>query len=262
MASGQLSTVVRHLHQLREAAHAGELTDAQLLERFRAQREQAAFTLLTRRHGPMVLAVCRRVLGNLHDAEDAFQATFLALARKAESIRNPDTLAGWLHEVARRTAERARVRALTRSGHEKRTAAAPQPDFLAAVAWRDLQPILDAEVANLPEKYRVPFVLCYLEGHSYVRAARQLRCAPGTISHRLARARDLLRRRLTRRGLALPAGVLAAALAQHTAAAAVAAPLVAATIKSALGSAAGTPAADVLRAPAVHWRTEGYAPWR
>src|SRR5262249_8833511 len=159
------------------------------------------------RHGPMVLAVCRRVLGNLHDAEDAFQATFLTLARKAESIRNPDTLAGWLHEVARRTAERARARALTRSRHEKRTAAAPHPDFLAAVAWRDLQPILDEEVANLPEKYRVPFVLCYLEGHTYERAARQLRCAPGTISHRLARARDLLRRRLTRRGLALPAGV-------------------------------------------------------
>ena len=164
MASGRLNTVVRHLHQLRSAAHISELSNAQLLERFRAQREEAAFTALTRRHGPMVLAVCRRVLGNLHDAEDAFQATFLILARKAESIRNPNTLGGWLHEVARRTAERARTCALTRSAYEKEATEVPQTDFLAAVAWRDLQPILDAEVAGLPEKYRLPFVLCYTVG--------------------------------------------------------------------------------------------------
>jgi RNA polymerase sigma factor (sigma-70 family) len=243
MASGQLSTVVRHLHRLAAVPPAGEGSDAQLLERFVARRDQAAFAALLRRHGPMVLGVCRRVLRNVHDAEDAFQATFLILARKADAIGKPAALPGWLHEVARRTAVRARASETNRRQRERQVPDMPQTDFIADVAWRDLQPVLDEEVGRLPETYRVPFVLCYLEGHTYEQAAGRLRCLPGTISRRLARARELLRIRLTRRGLALPAGVLAAALSRHAAAAAVASPLAASTIKAALLGAAGQAAA-------------------
>jgi RNA polymerase sigma factor (sigma-70 family) len=226
----------------------GERTDAQLLEAFISRHDEAAFTALVRRHGPMVLGVCKRVLQNVHDAEDAFQATFLILARRADTIGNPAALPGWLHEVARRTAARARTTKATRRMHERRVPDMPKTDFIADVAWRDLQPILDEEVGRLPEQCRVPFVLCYLEGYTYEKAAAKLRCLPGTISRRLARARELLRRRLTQRGLALPAGVLAAALSQNTAPAAMATPLAASTVKVALASAAGTAAAGVVSA--------------
>jgi RNA polymerase sigma factor (sigma-70 family) len=242
--------VLRQIRRLAGAPAVAEASDAQLLERFVAGRDEAAFTALVRRHGPMVLGVCRRLLGNLHDAEDAFQATFLILARKAGSISSPAALAGWLHEVARRTAERARVSAAARRTHERRVPDVPQTDFLAAVAWRDLQPVLDEEVGRLPEKYRAPFVLCYLEGRTYEEAARQLGCVPGSISQRLGRARALLRQRLTRRGLALPAGVLAVALAHQAAPAALPAPLAASTVKAALDGAAGSAAkAGTLAAP-------------
>jgi RNA polymerase sigma factor (sigma-70 family) len=237
------------LEQIRRIAgvpRATELSDAQLLERFVTGQDEGAFTALVRRHGPMVQGVCRRVLQNLHDAEDAFQATFLILARKAASISKPAALVGWLHEVARRTAERARASAATRRLHERQAPEVPQIDFIAAVAWRDLQPVLDEEVGRLPERYRVPFVLCYLEGHTYEQAAAQLNCLPGTISRRLAQARELLRTRLTRRGLTLPAGVLAAALAQHAAPAAVPARLVASLLKAAPPGATG---AGALSAP-------------
>src|SRR5262245_24028447 len=243
MASGQLSTVVRHLHWLAADAPTGDPTDAQLLERFAAQREDAAFTALVRRHGPMVLAVCRRVLGNHADAEDAFQATFLVLVRRAGSIRRREVLSGWLHAVALRVAMRARSRTYTRRRHERRVPDMPRKDFLAAVAWRDLQPVLDEEVQGLPETCRDAFVLCYLEGKTYEETARQLGCRPGAISRRLARARELLRVRLTRRGLALPAGVLTAALSQQTAPAAVPAALLISTVKTTLRSTAGAPPA-------------------
>jgi RNA polymerase sigma factor (sigma-70 family) len=243
MASGQLSTVLWHIHQMVNTPRAAEQTDGQLLERFVERRDEAAFGVLVRRHGPMVLGVCRRVLRNVHDAEDAFQATFLILARKASAIGKPAALPGWLHEVARRTALRARANAASRRMHERRVSQMPQTDFIADVAWRDLQPVLDEEVGRLPETCRVPFVLCYLEGHTYERAAEQLHCLPGTITRRLARARDLLRLRLPRRGLALPAGVLAAALSQRAAAAGLATPLAASTIKAALFGAAGKAAA-------------------
>src|SRR5439155_9940271 len=239
MARGQLSTVLRHLRQLGGAAPADDTTDAQLLERFAARQEEAAFAALVKRHGPMVLSVCRRVLGNAHDAEDAFQATFLILVRKAGSIRRREALAGWLHEVALRVAMRARASAQRRRRHEQRVPDMPRKDFLATVVWRDLQPVLDDEVQGLPEICREAFVLCYLEGKTYEEAARQLNCRPGTISRRLGRARELLRLRLNRRGLGLPAGVLAAALSQQTAPAAVPAALIASTVNTALRSAAG-----------------------
>jgi RNA polymerase sigma factor (sigma-70 family) len=236
MANGQISAALRHLHQLA----GGEAGDAELLERFAARRDEAAFAALVRRHGPMVLAACRRVLGNHADAEDAFQATFLVLVRKAGSIKRRAALAGWLHEVALRVALRARERACTRRLHEQRVPDMPRKDFLSTVVWRDLQPVLDEEVQGLPDACREAFVLCYLEGKTYEQAAAQLRCRPGTISRRLARARELLRVRLTRRGLVLPAGVLAAALSQQAAPAAVPAALIASTVKTALRAAAGS----------------------
>jgi RNA polymerase sigma factor (sigma-70 family) len=244
MPRGQLSTVVRHLHQLAGFPPA-ELSDAELLRRFAARRDETAFTLLVERHGPMVLGVCRRILGNAHDAEDAFQATFLLLVRKARALRKPEALGGWLHEVALRTALRARSQAATRRLHERQVPEMPPSDFLAAVAWRDLQPVLDEEVQRLPQKFRVPFVLCYLEGRTYEQAARHLSCLPGTISRRLAQARELLRSRLTRRGLALPAGVLAAALAECSAAATLPVPLATSTVKVVLQSAAGQAAGAI-----------------
>jgi RNA polymerase sigma factor (sigma-70 family) len=242
MASGQLSTVVRHLHRFAGGAQPGDEGDAQLLERFTARRDEAAFAALVRRHGPMVLAVCRRVLGNAHDAEDAFQAVFLALVRKAGSIRRRAALGGWLHEVALRVALRARASAQRRRQHEQRVPDMPKRDFLVTVVWRDLQPVLDEEVQALPETCREAFVLCYLEGKTYDEAARQLDCPTGTLSRRLARARELLRLRLTRRGLVLPAGMLAVALSQQAAPAAVPAALIASTVKTALRSAAAVPA--------------------
>jgi RNA polymerase sigma factor (sigma-70 family) len=239
MASGQLSTVLRHLHRLTDGARADDADDAELLERFTAQRDEAAFAALVRRHGPLVLAACRRVLGNAHDAEDAFQAVFLVLVRKAGSIKRRAALGGWLHEVALRVALRARVSAQRRRLHEQRVPDMPRKDFLTTVVWRDLQPVLDEEVQGLPESCREAFVLCYLEGKTYEEAARQLGCRAGTISRRLGRARELLRLRLKRRGLVLPAGVLAAALSQQTAPAAVPAALIASTVKTALRTAAG-----------------------
>jgi RNA polymerase sigma factor (sigma-70 family) len=251
MARGQLSTVVRHLHRLGGECQDAEAGDGLLLERFAARQDQAAFTALVRRHGPMVLGVCRRVLGNAHDAEDAFQATFLILVRKAGSIRSREALGGWLHEVALRVARRARTSANNRRRHEQKVPDMPRKDFLATVVWRDLQPVLDEEVQGLPDACREAFVLCCLEGKTYEQAADELHCRAGTISRRLAKARELLRTRLARRGLVLPAGLLATALSQKAAPAAVPAPLIASTVKAALLSAAGAVAAGAIPAQVV-----------
>jgi RNA polymerase sigma factor (sigma-70 family) len=245
MVSGQLSTVVRQLHKLAGGTQARDVTDAELLGRFAARRDEAAFTALVKRHGPMVLTACRRVLGNHADAEDAFQATFLVLVRKAGSIKRRAALAGWLHEVALRVAMKARTRAHCRRLHEQRVPDMPRKDFLTTVVWRDLQPVLDEEVQGLPDTCREAFILCYLEGKTYDEAAQQLHCPTGTLSRRLARARELLRERLTRRGLVLPAGVLAAALSQQAAPASVPAALIASTVKTALRGAAGAVPARV-----------------
>jgi RNA polymerase sigma factor (sigma-70 family) len=237
MMPGPMTGVLHHIRELAGATDRDGQSDAELLERFTARRDEAAFAALVRRHGPMVLGVCRRLLGNEADAEDAFQATFLILVRKAAGIGRPAALGCWLYEVALRTARRARARATTRRAYERRVPRMPQHDFTAAVAWRDLQPVLDAEIGRLPAGYREPFVLCCLQGQTYAQAAKQLGCPRGTVWRRLAAARELLRRRLTRRGLDLPAGVLAAALAQGQASASVSARLVAATTGAAVGAA-------------------------
>jgi RNA polymerase sigma factor (sigma-70 family) len=234
--------VLRHIRNLAEEG----ASDGELLERFASGRDERAFRQLVRRHGPMVLGACRRLLGSHHDAEDAFQAVFLILVRKANSIRRPEALGAWLHEVAVRTARRAQARKAVRRFHERQVPIMPERDFLASVAWRDLQGVLDDEVERLPAKLRVPFVLCYLEGQTYEQASKRLHCPTGTISRRLSQARELLRARLVRRGLALPAGVLAAALAEGQARAALTGSLVSTTVKAAIGGAAGEAAAGAV----------------
>jgi RNA polymerase sigma-70 factor (ECF subfamily) len=196
-----------------DTAPLGCLPDGQLLDRFVTRREAAAFEALLRRHGPMVLGVCRRVLSDPHDAEDAFQATFLVLVRKAASIAKRQSLSSWLYGVAYRIAVRAKHRAHQRRIYERQAVNRPIADPADEVLWRDLRPVLDEEVNRLPEKYRAPVVLCYLGGRSYADAARELGCSKGTIALRLEKARDRLRRRLTRHGIVLSVGVFAALFA-------------------------------------------------
>ena len=181
---------------------AGEPTDRQLLRRFTKARDESAFELLIQRHGPMVLGVCRRVLGNADGAEDAFQATFLVLVRRAASIQRPELLGNWLYGVAFRIASRARQNAARRAESERQVAYQPRPEPLPELARRELRSVLDEEMSQLPEKYRAPLVLCYLEGKTNEEAARQLGWPTGSMSWRLARGRELLRKRLELRDVA------------------------------------------------------------
>jgi RNA polymerase sigma factor (sigma-70 family) len=236
--SANLNVVLRHLRRLRGAGP--EDGDAGLLQRFVALRDETAFAELLGRHGPMVLGACRRVLGDSPDAEDAFQATFLVLVQKAATLRDPATLANWLYGVVVRVARKARTTAERRRARERQAIPMRQSDDLEAAIWRDLRPVLDEELERLPPKYRTPLVLCYFEGHSHEEAARKLGWTNGTICGRLARARDLLRKRLMRRGLAPSAAALATLLGNEATAATVPAALFDATLKAALGCAAGT----------------------
>jgi RNA polymerase sigma factor (sigma-70 family) len=263
MASGQLHTVLQHLRRLIGTPEAGGVPDADLLSRFVSDRDEAAFELLVRRHERLVLNVCRRVLGHAQDAEDAFQATFLVLARKAAAVGRREALAGWLYRVAYRVALKARVRTARHGTAQpldpERLAAPPSDDPETAADWRDLRPLLDEEVNRLPEKYRVPVVLCYLQSRTYDEAARQLGLSRGTVSTRLTRARDLLRRRLARRGLAVGGGLLAALLTERAAEAAASAALLTLTVRAgvwfatgAAGPALVSPQAATLAKGALH----------
>lgn len=179
-----------------------DTTDGELLDRFARSRDQVAFAALVRRHGPMVFGVCRRVLGDPNDAEEAFQVTFLVLVRKAGGLREPGRLANWLYGVANRVARKTRVSAARRSHHE-RAAAGPDGCAASTTPEGDLRAVLDEEMVALPDKYRAPLVLCYLEGLTNEAAAERLGWPPGSMSYRLARGRELLRRRLVRRGVCL-----------------------------------------------------------
>jgi RNA polymerase sigma factor (sigma-70 family) len=193
----------------------GDLSDGQLVQRFLTARDgadQAAFTALVERHGPMVLGVCRQVLGNAQDAQDAFQATFLVLARKAGSVRKADSLAGWLHRVARRVAIQAKAEAARRRVYERRGAAMKAVQLERQEGSPEGWPELHEAIARLPERYREPVVLCYLEGLTTEEAALRIGCPQGTILSRLSRARERLRGQLERRGLASPTTFLATGL--------------------------------------------------
>jgi RNA polymerase sigma factor (sigma-70 family) len=212
--------VLDQLERLFSHGTVAGLSEAELLERFVTHRDDAAFEALMTRYGPMVLGVCRQLLHDPNDVDDAFQATFLVLVRKAGTLRRCDLLGNWLYGVAYRVATRARVMASRRTDRvaafQRHTTGGCEPaDNRISNGSEDfeLKPRLHEEVHRLPEKYRVPIVLCYFEGLTHEEAAAQLGCPLGTVKGRLSRARDLLHRRLTRRGVTLSGATLASDLA-------------------------------------------------
>ena len=228
MSEKHLRSVVGNLRRVISFSQVGGIPDAQLVERYLQRRDELALEMLVWRHGSMVLNVCRRVLRDTHEAEDAFQATFLIFVRKMQAIRKSEVIGSWLYKVAYRVAIRAKARSVCRQtenhadlDHLPGNAALDDPAQRAA--WRDLRPVLDEELNRLPEQYRTPFVLYYLEGMGYPEVAEQLGCPRGTVSSRLTRARGLLRNQLLRRGIGLSSTLLGAALAQQGAQAASAA---------------------------------------
>ncbi len=248
MATASLSHVLARLRNILGRQAVGEQSDGHLLDLFLAQRDESAFELLMRRHGPMVLGVCRRILGNSHDAEDTFQATFLVLVRRGDSIRPRGQVGNWLYGVAYRTALEARRAAARR---RRKEACAMSPSRSTEDIGAELRPVIDQELSRLPERYRLPLVLCDLEGLTRKEAARQLGWAEGTMSSRLSRARQLLARRLKRHGFALSAAALTGTLAEGAVPAAVPAPLVVSTIQAAVRMAAGQTAAGLVGADVV-----------
>ena len=253
MSAASTPSVVRQIGSLFDGGSIVGLGDRQLLERFTAHRDaagEAAFAALVSRHGPMVLDICVQILADRHDAEDAFQAVFLVLARKARSIRDPDLLGNWLYGVALRTARKARVQLACRRKNERGagmrrwgsdSCGLLEPSAQSAeerVLAREQAELLYGEIDRLPSRFRLPIVLCYFEGLTLDDAARRLRCPAGTVRSRLARACQKLRRGLNRRGVALPA-VIVSALASRPASAAVSTSLCDITARAAMSSAAG-----------------------
>jgi RNA polymerase sigma factor (sigma-70 family) len=230
--------LLRHIHRLASHPDADPGTDADLLSRFVRQRDERAFAALVSRHGPMVLGVCRRVLRDPHQAEDAFQAVFLILARKAAAVRPPDRLAAWLHGVARQVALNARrgeVRRRRREASAGRPARPPEaPDPLDEMTARELLAALDEDVRRLPETFRLPVLLCCLEGKTQEEAARQLGWTPGSVKGRLERGRARLHARLVKRGLSLALTLAALEVARGGARAGVPAALAATTVRAGL----------------------------
>ena len=208
MPKAPFADVLSYLRTVAAVQHCRDLTDTELLGRFVTDREDAAFSVLVQRHGPMVLAVCRRVMGDAHLAEDAFQATFMVLAQRAKSIKKKGFLAGWLHAVAQRVAEKAKARQKTAAidRRTERTSNMQHSEPLDELTLQELRSVLDEAINRLPEQYRIPIVLCYLEGKTHEQAARELGWPKTSLTNRLARARELLREQLTGRGITLTAG--------------------------------------------------------
>jgi RNA polymerase sigma factor (sigma-70 family) len=237
MAAGSLARVSPRLRGIALVSQ-GTASDADLLERFVSYCDEIAFELLVRRHGPMVFAVCRRVLRHTQDAEDAFQATFLVLAHKAASVSPRNKLAGFLYGVAYKTALKARQRASRRLEVEKHAPARNPEEMNPDTNWNEVEPLLDQELSGLPEHYRLPIVLCDLEGRPRLEVAGTLGCSEGTLSSRLTRGRRMLAARLKRRGVHLSATALAVLLAERSAV--LAEPLIFATVPVALSAVAAS----------------------
>jgi RNA polymerase sigma factor (sigma-70 family) len=235
------TTLGEMLGFLRRTCEAGsrELTDDELLERFLTRREEAAFTILLQRHGPMVLGVCRRLLGDAQAAEDCFQATFMVLVRRAASIQKKQALTSWLYGVAQRIALRARAQAALRRHHERRAAPMPRAPWLDDLTWQELRAALDEEIGRLPEKYREPVVLCYLGNKSHAEAAGELGCPKSSLAQRLSQARQLLHGQLKERGITLAAGAVTTVLAEGASGAPLPALLTINTVKAAASMIAG-----------------------
>jgi RNA polymerase sigma factor (sigma-70 family) len=257
MPVGRLNAVLRHLHAAAFIGGADGVGDAHLLDRYIADRDEVAFEGLLRRHGPMVLGVCRRVLRNDADAEDAFQATFLVLVRRAASVRPRGLVGNWLYGVAYRTSLKARAMNAKRrvkeqvAGRDSPSTAPPTGNGF------DLQGVIDQEVHRLPDRYRTALVLCDLEGKTRADAAKLIGCPDGTVATRLVKARSLLARALTRRGVTLSGGGVALLLGHSTATAEVSPALMTSTMKAATSFAAGPAAAAGVVPVAVVALTEG-----
>jgi len=239
MARESIGGLLEHLRMIVAASGSSELPDRELLLRFVRQRDEAAFASLVQRHGPLVLTVCRRLLVQEQDAEDAFQATFVVLARKAASLEWQPSIRSWLYQVAHRISLDSRDRIRRRQKREKQIeeipVAAPEPE----PGWQEMRTLLDEEINRLPQRYRLPLVLCYLEGKTRDEAAEQLGWSEGSVKGRLERGRELLRRRLTRRGATLSTALLATLLAEVQGSAAVPPLLLVSSVKAALHLVAG-----------------------
>jgi HlyD family secretion protein len=253
MAKRNLSEIFRYL-RLRTQPDGAGASDGELLERYVHLRDEAAFELLLWRHGALVFNVCRRILHGQQDAEDAFQATFLAFVRKAGSIGRRASVASWLYKVAYRVALAAKERARKKAAREKTSGEEAVSQTITDPLWSELRSILDEEINRLPERLRQAFVLCYLEGKTNEEAARQFGCRPGTIFSRLARGREILRKRLLRRGVTPAVAGLTALLAEQVSAV-VPEKLMTGAVRSALLYAAGPSASGI--SPQVMGLTEG-----
>jgi RNA polymerase sigma factor (sigma-70 family) len=256
MPATSMSEVIQHLRSAALRNGAG-LTDGQLLERFVGRREPADLEALVVRHGPMVWGVCRRLLRTEQDAEDAFQATFLVLVRKAASVSPPGRVGNWLYGVAYQTALKARATRAKRAVREGAVEDMPEPAASEPEPWAELQPLLDRELKGLPEKYRTALVLCEQEGKTVREAAQELGCPDGTVASRLARSRELLARRLSRRGALVTSGSLAGVLAKQAASASVPPAVLSSTVKAVTLVAAGRTAAAGLISARVAALAEG-----
>jgi RNA polymerase sigma factor (sigma-70 family) len=238
MATTNLNGFLRRLTRGMVAETLAAESDRQLVEQFLAQRGEAVLETIVRRHGPMVYRVCWRVLRQEKDTEGAFQATFLLLAQRVHTLRKRASLASWLHGVANRVALKAKAEKASRRRHEQEAAESPAgpPD---EVTWGELRGILDSELGALPEKWRLPLVVCYLEGRTQDEAARQLGWSERTLRRRLEEARTALARRLSRRGVVVPAALSAILFSDCVASASLPARLVGSTIEAAARIAAG-----------------------
>jgi RNA polymerase sigma factor (sigma-70 family) len=257
MATNSKSAIVQHLRRTALLPDGAGMTDGELLECFLSRRDGDAFAALVRRHGPMVWGVCRRILSSHQDAEDAFQATFLVLVRKAASVVPREMVANWLYGVAHQTALNARASVARRRTRERQVTPMPEPGTDKQDLWRDLQPVLDQELSRLPNKYRAAIVLCDLEGKTRKDSAQQLGIPEGTLSGWLTRGRALLAKRLARHGVAVSSVTLAGLMSQSAASAAVPALALSSTIRAARLLAAGHAAATGAISAKVVSLTEG-----
>ncbi len=250
MANGHWNGVLTRLRRAAILSERDTLTDSHLLDRFLSERDEAAFEALLKRHGPMVLGVCRRILRNEADAHDAFQASFLVFLRKAACIQPRSLVGNWLYGVAYKTSLKAKAMNRRRTVKESQRKTEPGRNSVDP-AEQELQHLLDQELSHLPDHYRSVIVLCELEGKTLSEVAQQLGCPQGTVASRLARARVLLARRLTRHGLSLSAAALSAMLAREAAAAGLPSSLFASTAKAATLLAAGQAATLGIISPKV-----------
>jgi RNA polymerase sigma factor (sigma-70 family) len=221
-----------HLRRIALLHDGAGLADGKLLGMFIDEGDEVAFEALMHRHGPMVHGVCRRILGNQNDAQDAAQTTFLVLVRKAKSVMRRELIGNWLYAVARQTAIRMRSQNTKRWRREKQMTPMPEPQTKASEAIDDWE-ILDQELSRLPEKYRIAIIMCDLEGKTLKQAARQLNWPEGTLGPRLTRGRAMLAKRLAKRGLVFSVQALAIALAQNLASASLPPGVISSTAKAA-----------------------------